>query len=86
MALAEYSLGIVLPAALGLWSLVVGLSQQVDLCSWPVLGGVWLVMIAANYVPLFLHALALARAGTVQEVARPAEHRGTIRRGRKGTC
>jgi hypothetical protein len=55
IVVAEYALGVVLPLALGLVSLVMGLSQQPDLANWQVVFGIWLVTIAANYVPLFLY-------------------------------
>jgi membrane protein implicated in regulation of membrane protease activity len=55
IVVAEYALGVVLPLALGLMSLVMGLSHQPDLANWQVVFGMWLVTIAANYcsaVPL----------------------------------
>src|SRR6516165_6243324 len=72
LVLAEYALGVVLPAALGTLSLGRGVARNAELHEWPVLGGVWLLTIAANYVPLFLYAVALARAGTFQEEAQAA--------------
>ena len=69
LVLAEYALGIVLAAALGTLSLGWAIAHDAELYQWPVLGGIWLLTIAANYVPLFLYAVALARAGTVQEEA-----------------
>jgi hypothetical protein len=67
VVVAEFGLGILLPLALGLMSLGAGLSQWPDLFNWQAVFGIWLVAIAANYVPLFLYALAIARAGTVQQ-------------------
>ena len=72
LVLAEYALGVVLPAALGALSLGLGIARHAELYQWLVLGGIWLLTIAANYVPLFLYAVALARAGTVQEEAQAA--------------
>ena len=76
LVLAEYALGVVLPAALGTLFLGLGLARHAELYHWPVLGavlgGIWLLTIAANYVPLFLYAVVLARAGTVQEEAQAA--------------
>jgi hypothetical protein len=69
LVLAEYALGVVLPAALGTLSLGRGVARNAELHEWPVLGGVWLLTIAANYVPLFLYAVALARTGTAREEA-----------------
>jgi hypothetical protein len=70
LALAEYAVGVVLPSALGTLSLREGVLRHAELYQWPVLGGAWLLGIAANYVPLFLYAVALARSGTVEEEAR----------------
>ena len=72
LVLAEYALGVVLPAALGTLYLGWGLARHAELYHWLVLGGIWLLTIAANYVPLFLYAVVLARAGTVQEEAQAA--------------
>ena len=72
LVLAEYALGVVLPAALGTLFLGLGLARHAELYHWLVLGGIWLLTIAANYVPLFLYAVVLARAGTVQEEAQAA--------------
>jgi len=66
----EYALGVMLPLVLGILSLRAGLAQQ-DLVNWQTILGTWLVTISANYVPLFLYAVAIARAGTVQEEGRP---------------
>lgn len=57
---AEYAVGVVLPAVIGLLSLRRG----------ALLLGIPLLWIALNYVPLFLHSVDLARRGTArQEVA-----------------
>ena len=72
LVLAEFALGVVLPAALGTLFLGLGLARHAELYHWLVLGGIWLLTIAANYVPLFLYAVVLARAGTVQEEAQAA--------------
>src|SRR5215470_17672520 len=61
----EYALGVMLPLALGILSLRAGLAQQ-DLANWQTILGTWLVTISANYVPLFLYAVVIARAGTVR--------------------
>ena len=65
LVLAEYALGVVLPLALGSLSIVRGLGER-DPANWQTILGIWLVTIAANYVPLFLYAMAIARGGTVQ--------------------
>lgn len=67
---AEYALGVMLPLALGILSLRWGLAQQ-DLANWQTILGTWLVTISPNYVPLLLYAVVIARAGTVQDEARP---------------
>jgi hypothetical protein len=70
LVLAEYALGVVLPLALGSLSIVRGLGER-DPANWQTSIGIWLVTIAANYVPLFLHAMAIARGGRVQEEGMP---------------
>jgi hypothetical protein len=70
VVLPEYALGVVLPLALGLVTLRVALVQP-EPANWQTFFGVWLVTIAANYVPLFVYALAIARAGTVREEGLP---------------
>ena len=67
---AEYALGVVLPLALGLISIRSGLLGAV-LVSWETALGVWLVSIAANYIPLFIYAVLIARGGTVMEEGQP---------------
>ena len=62
----EFAIGIVLPLILGLFSIRDGLSGAVQI-SWQTLLGFWLISIAANYVPLFIYAVRIARGGTVME-------------------
>ena len=62
----EFAIGIVLPLILGLFSIRAGLSGAVQI-SWQTLLGFWLISIAANYVPLFIYAVRIARGGTVME-------------------
>ena len=52
----EYVVGIILPAILG----VLSLRSGADLL------GLWLIGIAANYIPLCIYAILIARAGTVK--------------------
>jgi len=59
--------GIVLPLILGLSSIRVGLSGVIR----EIALGFRLVSIAANYIPLFIYAVLIARDGTVQEEAQP---------------
>jgi hypothetical protein len=66
LIVTEYALGIILPLALGILSLRAGLAQE-DKANWQTLLGIWLVTISANYVPLFLYAVVITRAGTVRE-------------------
>jgi hypothetical protein len=70
MVVTEYALGVMLPLVLGILSLRAGLAQQ-DLLNWKTILGTWLVTISVNYVPLFIYAVAIARAGTVQEEGLP---------------
>ena len=66
----EYALGVMLPLGLGILSLCAGLARQ-DLANWQTILGAWLLTISANYVPLFLYAVAIARGGTVREEGLP---------------
>lgn len=66
--LAEYALGILLPLVLGVLSLRAGWRGGLG---WETILGIWLVGIAANYVPMFIYAVVIARAGTVQAEGRP---------------
>jgi hypothetical protein len=61
---------VVLPLLLGAWSLRVGLSQPAW-SPWQTGFGLWLIGIALNYVPLFLYARTIDRAGSVEAEGRP---------------
>jgi hypothetical protein len=65
LVVTEYALGVFLPLGLGLLSLRSSLGGLA--LSWPELLGIWLITIAANYIPLFIYAVMIARAGTVKE-------------------
>ena len=67
---AEYLIGVVLPLGLGVLTHRTLLAAQHPSMSQTLLG-VWLVTIAANYVPLFLYAVSIARAGTAQAEGGP---------------
>jgi hypothetical protein len=66
----EYAFGILLPLALGLLTLRHTLLAPHPSVSQFILG-IWLLGIAANYVPLFLYAVSIARSGTVQAEGKP---------------
>lgn len=68
--LAEYAFGVVLPLALGAFTLRTTLSSP-DWLNWQTALGMWLVSIGANYAPLFLYALSIARAGTTKAEGEP---------------
>jgi hypothetical protein len=68
IVVAEYALGVVLPLALGIFSIRVGVTHE---STWQTIIGAWLVTIAANYVPLLLYAWSIMRAGTVEQEGRP---------------
>lgn len=70
LILAEYGLGIVLPLILGLLSIRSGLFRPIH-STWQAVMGVWLVSIAANYIPLFIYAVLIAKGGTVKEEGQP---------------
>jgi hypothetical protein len=67
---AEYGIGIVLPLALGALTLRNSLSSASP-SMWQILLGIWLVGIAANYIPLFLYAVSIARGGTAKVEGEP---------------
>ena len=66
--LTEFAIGIVLPLLLGLVSLRSGFAAT---SVWEAGLGFWLVSIAANYVPLFIYAISIARGGTVKDEGQP---------------
>ena len=66
----EYALGVILPLVLGIFSLRAGLAQE-DLANWQTILGAWLVTISANYIPLFLYSVVIARTGSAQIEGRP---------------
>jgi hypothetical protein len=68
--LVEYAFGIILPLGLGVFTLHSTFSSP-NWLTWQTIFGMWLVSIAANYVPLFLYALSIARAGTVKAESEP---------------
>jgi hypothetical protein len=67
---AEYAFGIILPLALGVFTLRSSFSSPNWLTRQTILG-MWLISIAANYAPLLLYAVAIARAGTVKAEGEP---------------
>jgi len=67
---AEYALGVVLPLTLGLLSIRAGLFG-LPLVGWETVLGVWLVCISVNYIPLFIYAVLIARAGTAKVEGQP---------------
>jgi hypothetical protein len=71
VVIAEYALGIVLPLALGLRSVWMEFAGAPRSSVWPLALGLWLITIAANYVPLFLHAVSLRRGNAVEREGRP---------------
>jgi hypothetical protein len=68
--LAEYALGVLLPAILGVISIRGGMSDTGQIGFGTTLG-FWLIGIAANYVPLFIYAVLIARAGTAKAEGEP---------------
>lgn len=66
----EFALGVVLPLILGLLSIRAGLMQSSPV-NWESAMGFWLVGIALNYIPLFLYAILIAKAGTVKQEGEP---------------
>jgi hypothetical protein len=71
VVVAEYAVGVALPVGLGLASIWMALSQPGGSPNQFGVFGLWLLGIAANYVPLLFYAVAIARAGTVEQEGRP---------------
>jgi hypothetical protein len=68
--LAEYAVGILLPLFLGLLSLRLGFLNPAG-TAWEKIFGVWLAGIGANYIPMFVYAVSIARRGTAEQEGRP---------------
>lgn len=66
LIVTEYALGILLPLVLGWLSIRSTLSAAQPI-GWEEILGIWLISIAANYVPLFIYAVKISRAKTVKE-------------------
>lgn len=65
----EFALGVILPLLVGLYSLRGFFAS--GFLGWQEILGFWLITVAANYIPLFLYAVSLARAGAVEAEGRP---------------
>ena len=68
--IAEYAFGVLLAFVLGVLSLRSGLKGP-SIVGWEVALGFWLISIAANYIPLSIYSVPIARAGTVKEEGQP---------------
>jgi hypothetical protein len=68
--IAEYALGVILPLILGLISIRSGFFSPA-LSVWEAALGIWLVTIAANYIPLFIYAVLVKKNGTMEEEGQP---------------
>lgn len=68
--IAEYACGMLLPFILGVLSIRSGFKGP-SIVGWELAMGVWLISIAANYIPLFVYSVLIARAGTVKEEGQP---------------
>jgi hypothetical protein len=67
---AEYACGVVLPLALGVLTLHHAWSDGQPFSLQRLLGW-WLIGISANYVPLLLYAVSIARSGSVETEGAP---------------
>ena len=72
LILAEFALGTVGGVGLGLWALTWGEAAGVVF-------GIWLLGLAANYVPLTWHVLALWRPGALKAELAGADLRAELR-------
>jgi len=68
--IAEYFLGVIFPLFLGWISIRAGQSHPVPIV-WETALGFWLVSIGVNYIPLFIYAVLISRAGTAKEEGQP---------------
>jgi hypothetical protein len=68
--LTEYALGILLPLILGFVSLRFGFLNPAG-TAWEKIFGLWLGGIGANYIPMLLYAISIARRGTLEQEGRP---------------
>src|SRR5512142_2765790 len=64
LIVGEYAVGILLPLVLAAFLPRAG-------GGWQTVMTIWLIGIAANYVPMFLYAVQIARAGTVKAEGQP---------------
>lgn len=70
--LVEFAVGVLLPLGLGVFFLLT--SRAASPLIWQlllVLLGLWSCGIAANYTPLLLHAVSIAKSGTVKAEGDP---------------
>lgn len=67
---AEYAIGIVLPLILAVGPMR-SLAADPAHSGWQALSAVWLIGVAANYIPLFLYAVNIWRAGTAKQEGEP---------------
>ncbi len=70
--LAEFALGTIGSVALGVWALTWGGAAGVVI-------GIWLLGLAANYLALTLHVLALWHPGALEAELAGADLRGELR-------
>ncbi len=68
--LLEYALGVLLPLILGILSVRAG-GLGFRPLNWESGLGLWLIGIAANYVPMLIYAILIARAGSVAAESKP---------------
>lgn len=68
--LSEYALGIILSLILGILSVRSG-GLRIEHLGWSTILGLWLTGIAANYIPMFMYAVLIAKGGTIKEEGQP---------------
>ena len=68
--LAEFAIGVILPLVIGLISIFPGIFGFAQSGLQTVIG-YWMLGIAVNYIPLFIYAVLIARAGTVKAEGEP---------------
>lgn len=61
LIITEFACGVFIPLGLGLLSLFRGHAR------WQSVFGIYMLFLAVNYVPLLIHAILIARKGSVRE-------------------
>ena len=67
---AEYAIGVILPLILGVVP-IRSIFFGVVYAGWEIVLVFWLLGASANYIPLLIYAILIARGGTIKEEGQP---------------